>query len=142
MILSPKLQGGKKKDKSNLHSGRCSWTWRSFLPDPKSGIWSNFAWVRKNKLMWEASQCWEEFPTSSSPFPAHLYQRLYQKLISALSVQGEVLWVPKLMGQKENIISCGPYHSWSKSEKSPLLCLLPVRDKRASLGRVTAQGFH
>lgn len=84
----------------------------SFLtPNLAFGI-TLHGWGKTNS-MWKASQCWEEFPVSSSPFPGHLYQRL----ISALSIQPDVLWVPKLMGQKENI-SCGPYHSWTKSEKA------------------------
>lgn len=75
--------------------------------------------------MWEASQCWEESQHPSHP-PAHLLQRL----IAAPSVQGEMLCVLKLMGQKEkNIFSCGPDRGWRKSEKSPLFHLLPARDK-------------
>lgn len=140
--IKPQTAGGKKKQKTRVNYIMViaiGLEGVSFLtPNLALGL-TLHGWGKTNWLsMWEASQCWEEFPTSSSPFPAQLYQRS----ISALSIQGEVLWVPKPTGQKENIISCGPYCSWSKSEKSPLLCLLPVRDKRASLGRVTAQGFH
>lgn len=44
------------------------------------------------------------------------------------------------MGQKESI-SCGPYHSWSKSEKSQLLCPLPVRDQESVIRKGDSTGF-
>lgn len=62
---------------------------------------------------------------------------------SILGGIGEILCVPNLLGQKEkNIPSHGPHHSRSKSEKGPLFYLLPAREKKTSLGRVTTQGFH
>lgn len=100
-IPGPKLWGWCwGKDKSCLHNDHRR-TWRRFLPVPKSGNWSSFAWVRKDKWL---------------------------SMLGGFSVLGgigEMLCVPNLLGQKEKSIFChGPYCSRSKSEKGPLFYLL------------------
>ena len=138
-VPGPKLQGAKRTNKSCLCNGCCNRTWGQEGISSNSGNWSIFGWVRKSKPTEHVGGFSELGGILALHTPAHLYRGL----ISAPSVQGETLWVPKLMGQKDkNLFSHGLYRSWSKSEKSPLLCLLSARDKRVSLGRVTTQGFH